>query len=158
MELLHADCCRDGRPHLFARPWVVLKRQSLIDPVPPTRSTDGEGGWGARAIRELHGQVQAFDAAGRPTVAQPCVPVVMREAAIRHGAFLNEMIAFVIVGFFMFVRVKTYNRATARAEVVVGRSEVGLLTEIRDGLRGWCSAEQRVESVWPVTGTHRVPD
>jgi large conductance mechanosensitive channel len=62
--------------------------------------------------------------------------VVMREAAIRYGAFLNEIIAFVIIGFVIFMLVRTYNRATARAEDVAGPSEVELLTEIRDGLRG----------------------
>ena len=61
--------------------------------------------------------------------------VVMQEATIRYGAFINEIIAFVIIGFVMFMLVRAYNRATKPAEEEEGPSEVDLLTEIRDGLR-----------------------
>ncbi len=62
--------------------------------------------------------------------------VVMREAAIRYGAFLNEVIAFIIIAFVVFMMVKAYNRAMKVKEEEDGPSEVDLLTEIRDGLKG----------------------
>ena len=58
--------------------------------------------------------------------------VVMQEPMIRYGAFINEIIAFVIIGFVMFVLVKAYNRAIDKEEEDSGPSEVDLLTEIRD--------------------------
>lgn len=60
--------------------------------------------------------------------------VVVREAAIRYGAFINEVVAFIIIGFVMFLLVKAYNRATNKVEEEAGPSEVDLLTEIRDNL------------------------
>lgn len=60
---------------------------------------------------------------------------VMQEAAIRYGAFINEIIAFLIIGFVIFMLVRAYKRATAAEEEESGPSEVDLLTEIRDGLR-----------------------
>jgi large conductance mechanosensitive channel len=62
--------------------------------------------------------------------------VVMQEAAIRYGAFINEVVAFVIIGFVMFLLVKAYNRATRKQDEETSPSEVDLLTEIRDRLPG----------------------
>lgn len=61
--------------------------------------------------------------------------VVLREAAIRYGEFINEIIAFVLIGFVVFLMIKAYNRAMAVEEEEDGPSEIDLLTEIRDGLR-----------------------
>jgi large conductance mechanosensitive channel len=61
--------------------------------------------------------------------------VEMQEAAIRYGAFINEIIAFLIIGFVIFMLVKAYNRTTNAQEDEAGPSEVDLLTEIRDGLK-----------------------
>jgi large conductance mechanosensitive channel len=61
--------------------------------------------------------------------------VVVREAAIRYGSFINEVVAFIIIGFIMFLLVKAYNRATNKVEEEAGPSEVDLLTEIRDNLQ-----------------------
>lgn len=63
--------------------------------------------------------------------------VVMREAAIRYGEFINEVISFLLIAMVVFLMVKAYNRATNKQEEEdAGPSEVDLLTEIRDGLRG----------------------
>ncbi len=62
--------------------------------------------------------------------------VEIQEAAIRYGAFINEIIAFVIIGFVMFALVRMYNRASKKVEEESGPSEIDLLTEIRDGMRG----------------------
>ncbi|MEM7337327.1 MAG: large conductance mechanosensitive channel protein MscL [Actinomycetota bacterium] len=59
------------------------------------------------------------------------------EAAIRYGAFINEVVSFIIIGFIVFLLVKAYNRAMNKAEEEEesGPSEVDLLTEIRDNLK-----------------------
>jgi len=62
--------------------------------------------------------------------------VVMQEAAIRYGAFINEVIAFMIIGFVIFFLVKAYSRAMKAHEEESGPSEIDLLTEIRDGMKG----------------------
>lgn len=56
---------------------------------------------------------------------------------IRYGAFLNTIIAFVIIAFALFLVVKTLNAAKRKkpvVETVTGPTEVELLTEIRDQL------------------------
>ncbi|MGF1596462.1 MAG: large conductance mechanosensitive channel protein MscL [Acidimicrobiales bacterium] len=60
--------------------------------------------------------------------------VVMREAAIRYGQFVNEVITFVLIALVVFFLVKAYNRATRKQEEA-GPTEIELLTEIRDNLR-----------------------
>lgn len=60
---------------------------------------------------------------------------VVREAAIRYGAFLNEIIAFLIIAFVVFMMVKAYNRATKAGAEEDEVTEIDLLTEIRDGLK-----------------------
>lgn len=61
--------------------------------------------------------------------------VVMQEAAIRYGAFINEIVAFLIIAFVVFMLVRLYRKATNGQDEEAGPSEVDLLTEIRDGLR-----------------------
>ena len=61
--------------------------------------------------------------------------VVMQEAAIRYGAFINVVISFVLIAFVIFMLVKAYNNANNVVEEEDGPSEIDLLTEIRDGLK-----------------------
>ena len=61
--------------------------------------------------------------------------VVMQEAVIRYGQFINTIISFVIIAFVVFMMVKAYNRAANVKEEEAGPSEIDLLTEIRDGIR-----------------------
>lgn len=53
------------------------------------------------------------------------------------GAFLGEVINFLIVAFVVFLIVRAYNRMqrTKEAEVAAPSEEIVLLTEIRDSLR-----------------------
>lgn len=60
--------------------------------------------------------------------------VVMQEAMIRYGAFINTIISFVLIALVIFVMVKAYNNSTKKEEEEDGPSEVDLLTEIRDSL------------------------
>lgn len=61
--------------------------------------------------------------------------VVMQEAAIRYGAFINTIIAFVLIALVIFFLVKAYNKMQApEVEEEEGPSEVELLTQIRDNL------------------------
>lgn len=53
-----------------------------------------------------------------------------------YGAFLTQMINFVIIAFAIFMLVKAANRFHKKAEEApAGPTEVELLTEIRDALR-----------------------
>jgi len=61
--------------------------------------------------------------------------VVMQEAMIRYGAFINVVISFVLIAFVIFMLVKAYNNANKVVEEEDGPSEIDLLTEIRDGLK-----------------------
>ncbi len=61
---------------------------------------------------------------------------VMREAAINYGMFINQVIAFLMIALVVFMMVKAYNRAMKVKEEEDGPSEIDLLTEIRDGLKG----------------------
>ena len=56
------------------------------------------------------------------------------DARIMYGNFLTVLIAFVIIGFVLFMLVKAYNHFTAEQEEDSGPSEADLLTEIRDSL------------------------
>ncbi len=63
--------------------------------------------------------------------------VVMQEPAIAYGEFINEVLAFVIISFVVFLMVRAYNRAMGnKDEEESGPSEIDLLTEIRDRLPG----------------------
>ena len=57
------------------------------------------------------------------------------DGVVKYGNFLNALIAFVIIGFVLFLMVKAYNRATRKQDEEDGPSEVDLLTEIRDQLK-----------------------
>ncbi len=59
--------------------------------------------------------------------------VVMQEAAIRYGAFINTIISFAMIAFVIFMLVKAYNKRNGEPEED-GPSAEDLLTEIRDSL------------------------
>lgn len=61
--------------------------------------------------------------------------VVVQEPSIMYGNFINEVVAFIIIGFVIFMLVKAYNRATNKVQEDAGPSDVELLTEIRDSLK-----------------------
>jgi large conductance mechanosensitive channel len=65
--------------------------------------------------------------------------VVTPENAIRYGAWINSIINLVIVGFVLFVIVKSYNKIRAKKEEPApepaGPTQEELLTEIRDLLK-----------------------
>ena len=56
------------------------------------------------------------------------------DARISYGRFINDVIAFVIIAFVVFLLVKAYNSMNKAEEEEDGPSEVDLLTEIRDSL------------------------
>ncbi len=57
------------------------------------------------------------------------------DASIQYGLVLTTVVAFLSIGFIMFLLVKAYNSATNKAEDgPAGPTEVDLLTEIRDSL------------------------
>jgi len=63
------------------------------------------------------------------TVATP-------ENAIRWGAWVNTIINLIIVGFVMFMIVRSYNKATAKKEEEApGPTAEELLAEIRDAVK-----------------------
>ncbi|MEJ7776753.1 MAG: large conductance mechanosensitive channel protein MscL [Sphingomicrobium sp.] len=51
------------------------------------------------------------------------------------GQFITVVINFLILAFIIFLMIRAANRLTGRVDVAAGRSEVDLLTEIRDELR-----------------------
>ncbi len=60
-----------------------------------------------------------------------------RDLVIPYGAFVTALLNFVIVAFALFLVVKAYNRFRRHVDPQPGGpTEVGLLTEIRDELRG----------------------
>jgi large conductance mechanosensitive channel len=63
------------------------------------------------------------------------ITIRVGDGVIKIGSFLNALIAFVIVGFVLFLVVKAYNRFLQRGEEETGPTEVELLTQIRDELR-----------------------
>jgi len=62
------------------------------------------------------------------TVATP-------ENAIRWGAWVNTIINLIIVGFVMFMIVRSYNKASAKKEEAPGPTAEELLAEIRDAVK-----------------------
>lgn len=61
--------------------------------------------------------------------------VVMQEAAIRHGAFINTIIAFILIALVLFALVKVYNKSKKEAiEEAAGPTDIELLIQIRDSL------------------------
>lgn len=57
-------------------------------------------------------------------------------AVIAYGKWINSIINLLIVGFVLFMIVKSYNRVKTKEEAApAGPSEIDLLTEIRDALK-----------------------
>lgn len=68
--------------------------------------------------------------------------VVTPAVVISYGAFINDVITLLIVGFVLFLFVRSYNRARERFELQEAEApksspseEVKILTEIRDELK-----------------------
>jgi large conductance mechanosensitive channel len=65
--------------------------------------------------------------------------VMEGEVAVLWGAFLTNVIDFIIVAFVMFILIKGINKMKRKeepeAEAPAGPSEIDLLTEIRDSLK-----------------------
>lgn len=65
--------------------------------------------------------------------------VITPENSIRYGAWLNSLINLLIVGFVLFLIVKSYNRVRRKKEKAApapaGPSQTDLLIEIRDLLK-----------------------
>ena len=58
------------------------------------------------------------------------------ENAIRYGTWINSIISLVMVGFVLFMVVRSYNKIRKpKEEAPAGPSEIDLLTEIRDALK-----------------------
>lgn len=69
-------------------------------------------------------------------VIDPSGKIITPENAILYGAWLDSIMNLIIVGFVMFVMVKTYNKTKKKEEVVPPApkkpTQEELLTEIRD--------------------------
>ncbi|MGB5403854.1 large conductance mechanosensitive channel protein MscL [Robiginitalea sp.] len=65
--------------------------------------------------------------------------VVTPESAIRYGAWINSIINLIIVGFVLFLIVKSYNKVRVKEEAPApapaGPTQEELLAEIRDLLK-----------------------
>lgn len=65
--------------------------------------------------------------------------VVTEEVAIRYGKFINFIIDFLIIGFVLFLIVRSYNKSKKKKEEApaapAGPTQEELLTEIRDLLK-----------------------
>ncbi|MGB5314717.1 MAG: large conductance mechanosensitive channel protein MscL [Robiginitalea sp.] len=65
--------------------------------------------------------------------------VVTPESAIRYGAWINSIINLIIVGFVLFMIVKSYNKVRVKEEAPApepaGPTQEELLAEIRDLLK-----------------------
>lgn len=57
------------------------------------------------------------------------------ENSVRYGAWINTIINLIIVGFVMFMIVKSYNKMKKPVEAPSGPSQEELLAEIRDLLK-----------------------
>ena len=57
-------------------------------------------------------------------------------ATIQVGFFLDALISFLVTAFVLFLVIKAYNRAFPKEETSAEPTEVELLTQIRDELRG----------------------
>lgn len=73
-----------------------------------------------------------------PEVKDASGTIVTPENAIRWGKWVNSIINLIIVGFIMFIIVKSYNRIKPKPEPApeapAGPSELDILKEIRDAL------------------------
>lgn len=57
------------------------------------------------------------------------------ENAIMYGAWINKIVNLLIVGFVLFMIVRSYNKARKVEDEVAGPTDIDLLTEIRDALK-----------------------
>jgi large conductance mechanosensitive channel len=60
--------------------------------------------------------------------------LIDRSRPLKYGAFIDDIIKFVILSFVVFMIVKAYKKATAKALASDGPSTNDLLAEIRDSL------------------------
>jgi large conductance mechanosensitive channel len=59
------------------------------------------------------------------------------DARVRIGAVLTQIVNLILVGLVLFLAIKAYNRFRKQPEAAAsGPTEIELLTEIRDELRG----------------------
>lgn len=70
-----------------------------------------------------------------PAVMAADGSVATEEVAIRWGAWINTIINLLLVGFVLFMIVKSYNKVKSAEEAVAGPSQEDLLGEIRDLLK-----------------------
>ena len=70
-----------------------------------------------------------------PAVVGADGAITTPENAIRWGAWINSIINLMIVGFVLFLIIRSYNKATKKEEEVAGPTAEDLLTEIRDSLK-----------------------
>ena len=63
--------------------------------------------------------------------------VVSPENAILYGAWIDSIISLIIIGFVMFLMIRSYNKMKKKEEEAApaGPSDNDLLTEIRDALK-----------------------
>lgn len=61
--------------------------------------------------------------------------VTTPEVAIMYGRWINTIINLIIVGFVLFLIVRSYNKATKKQDEVAGPTAEELLAEIRDSLK-----------------------
>ena len=71
-----------------------------------------------------------------PAVLAADGTVATPENAVRYGAWINTIINLIIVGFVLFMIVRSYNKMQKKAdEEPAGPTAEELLTEIRDSLK-----------------------
>lgn len=70
----------------------------------------------------------------KPAVMAADGSISAPEVAIRYGAWINSIINLLIVGFVLFMIVRSANKFKA-PEAAAGPSDIDLLTEIRDALK-----------------------
>lgn len=93
-------------------------------------------------IMPVVGQISGgMDFANMKHVLTPAVGIegeagFVAENAIRYGKWINSIINLLIVGFVLFLIVKSYNKAKGPVvEEEAGPTDLDLLTEIRDLLK-----------------------
>jgi large conductance mechanosensitive channel len=76
------------------------------------------------------------DANGVPTGKKDCTGIAGKAyETVKWGAFINQVVVFVLTALAVFGLVKFYRAATKRDLSTAGPSQVDLLTEIRDELK-----------------------
>lgn len=54
---------------------------------------------------------------------------------VKYGAFIDDVIKFIVLGFVVFMIVKAYKKMTGKVDEAAGPSTNDLLAEIRDSLK-----------------------